>query len=156
MKTVDLFLDTLTSRDLEPLVELENRCFPFPWTKKALESELKKNSSIAARARGGALVGYLFFLLAWGKFQLINIAVDPAHRRKGIATLMLNDLVRRATARGIGLIVLEVRPSNTEAIRLYEKFAFRVTGTRSGYYSDGEDCLLMERHLENEDIDNGA
>jgi ribosomal-protein-alanine N-acetyltransferase len=76
------------------------------------------------------------------------VAVDPTRRRQGIARALLGGLLAEAQARDLRLVVLEVRPSNREAIALYESFGFRVTGRRRGYYYDtGEDALIMETRL---------
>ena len=76
------------------------------------------------------------------------MAVHPKRRREGIARALLGVVLTEARARDLRLIVLEVRPSNREAIGLYESLGFRVTGRRRGYYYDtGEDALVMEARL---------
>jgi ribosomal-protein-alanine N-acetyltransferase len=94
------------------------------------------------------VVGYVCVWEIADEVHVTNIAVHPAHRRRGIARGMLDLLLAESRARDLRLIVLEVRPSNQEAIALYESFGFRVTGRRRGYYYDtGEDALVMETRL---------
>jgi ribosomal-protein-alanine N-acetyltransferase len=91
------------------------------------------------------MVGYLICSRYDTVWHIMNVAVDPVQRRKGIATAMLSDLLRRIdspTAR----FTLEVRESNRAAIELYERFGFRAAGRRRRYYQDnGEDAVVMWR-----------
>jgi [ribosomal protein S18]-alanine N-acetyltransferase len=77
------------------------------------------------------------------------VAVHPARRRQGIARALLGGVIQDGRARKLRLVVLEVRPSNRDALTLYESFGFRVVGRRRGYYYDtGEDALIMETTLD--------
>jgi len=77
--------------------------------------------------------------------HITNIAVRPDRRRRGLARNLLGGILEEARQRHLRQVVLEVRPSNTEARTLYESFGFRVVGRRRGYYYDtGEDALVME------------
>ena len=80
--------------------------------------------------------------------MLNNFAVDPLRQREGIGRMLLANLIEAARARGCRRATLEVRPSNTPALMLYEAFGFSLVGLRSRYYADtGEDALLLERAL---------
>jgi ribosomal-protein-alanine N-acetyltransferase len=77
--------------------------------------------------------------------HITNVAVRPNARRQGIARSLLSSVLEDGRSRGFKVVVLEVRPSNRHALRLYESFGFRVVGRRHGYYYDtGEDALVME------------
>ena len=77
--------------------------------------------------------------------HITNVAVRPNARRQGIARSLLSSVLEDGRIRGFKVVVLEVRPSNGHALRLYESFGFRVVGRRHGYYYDtGEDALVME------------
>jgi ribosomal-protein-alanine N-acetyltransferase len=90
------------------------------------------------------LVGYLICSRYDQVWHLMNIAVDPAARRRGLASMLLDEMLVRAGRDDD--FTLEGRTSNAGAISLYERFGFRPAGTRPRYYSDtGEDALIMWR-----------
>jgi ribosomal-protein-alanine N-acetyltransferase len=97
-----------------------------------------------ARARQQRLLGYLICSRYADDWHIMNIAVDPTARRRGLATALLEELFARAGRDRA--YTLEVRTSNGPAIALYEKFGFRAAGLRKRYYQDtGEDALIMWR-----------
>ena len=111
--------------------------------------ELAKPSSIClgafeAEGEDGALVGYLIVSRYVDAWHVMNVAVDPEHRGRGVATMLLErlfDLTADDARRGY---TLEVRVSNEKAISLYERLGFRSRGLRRGYYTDNrEDALIM-------------
>ncbi len=108
--------------------------------------ELSKPSGVPLAAlRGERMVGYLICSRYDTVWHVMNVAVDPGHRREGIATALLLGLIERINdvrAR----YTLEVRESNTAAIALYERYGFRAAGRRRRYYQDnGEDAVIMWR-----------
>jgi len=135
--------------DLPQVIGIERRAFPTPWSLAMFVLEMSKPSSIclaAASEDGGRrrLVGYLICSRYADTWHLMNVAVDPPARRRGIASALLEQLLHQAGA--AAPYTLEVRPSNLEAISLYERFGFRSTGTRRRYYRDtGEDAVVMWR-----------
>jgi ribosomal-protein-alanine N-acetyltransferase len=150
MTTHSFTIRSLGYADLPQVIAVERRAFPTPWSLAMFVLELSKPSGVclaATDADTGKLVGYLIcsrYDLVW---HLMNIAVDPACRRRGIARAMLEELLERA---GQGeQYTLEVRTSNAPAITLYERFGFRPAGTRRRYYRDtGEDAMIMWRTAE--------
>jgi [ribosomal protein S18]-alanine N-acetyltransferase len=134
--------------DLEAIERIEKASYPAPWSRAMFAAELAKPSSISLGAVDDhdRLVGYLVlsrFVDAW---HVMNLAVEPSWRRRGVASLLLDrllDVTRDDARRGY---TLEVRVSNHAAIRLYERFGFRSKGIRRGYYTDNrEDALIMWR-----------
>ena len=97
--------------------------------------------------REGTVVGHLICSRYDTVWHLMNIAVDPSLRRRGIASALLSALLERIDdGSGSAQLTLEVRPTNRSAIALYERFGFRSAGTRPRYYQDnGEDALIMWR-----------
>jgi ribosomal-protein-alanine N-acetyltransferase len=142
----DLDIRRLTYADLPKVVAIERRAFPTPWSLAMFVLELSKPSGICLAAwEDGRLRGYMICSRYDTVWHVMNIAVDPDVRRRGVATALLDDLVARVDDLG-ACYTLEVRRSNGGAIRLYERFGFRAAGTRRRYYQDnGEDALIMWR-----------
>ena len=150
MSTPPITIRRLGYGDLPQVIAIERRAFPTPWSLAMFVLELSKPSSIClAAAREGAqrsesLAGYMICARYADVWHVMNIAVDPAQRRQGIASALLAHLLERAGP--LDSYTLEVRPSNTAAIALYERYGFRAAGTRPHYYHDtGEDALIMWR-----------
>jgi ribosomal-protein-alanine N-acetyltransferase len=110
-------------------------------------SELAKPSSICLGAFDEGrdeLVGYLVISRYVDAWHVMNVAVAPTHRRRGIASTLLEKLFELTAGRGRRGYTLEVRVSNQEAIALYERLGFKARGVRRGYYTDNrEDALIM-------------
>jgi ribosomal-protein-alanine N-acetyltransferase len=136
--------------DLEEVVGIERASFPTPWSRAAFRYELTENRvarCLVARL-GDRVVGYLCLWEIGHEIHITNLAVHPSFRRRGIGRRLLAPVLDDGRARGITLVVLEVRPNNAEALGLYESLGFRVIGRRKGYYFDtGEDALVMEAAL---------
>lgn len=136
----------LTYADLPKVMSIERRAFPTPWSLAMFVLELSKASGICLGAIGeGRLVGYLICARYDTAWHVMNVAVDPKHRQRGVASALLAELYDRVgdpNAR----FTLEVRRSNDVAIHLYEREGFRAAGIRRRYYQDnGEDALVMWR-----------
>jgi [ribosomal protein S18]-alanine N-acetyltransferase len=142
----------LASRDLEAIERIERRSYPTPWSRSMFASELAKPSSIslgAFAAETGELVGYLVISRYVDAWHVMNIAVAPEHRRRGIAAAMFERLFELTSGDGRRGYTLEVRISNEAAIKLYERLGFKSRGVRRGYYTDNrEDALIMWRDPE--------
>ena len=137
--------------DLAEIEDIEHRSYPTPWSRSMFAGELAKPSSIClgafeADVEDGALVGYLIVSRYVDAWHVMNVAVAPDHRRRGIAARLLNELFERTEDDGRRGYTLEVRVSNKDAISLYERLGFRSHGVRRGYYTDNrEDALIMWR-----------
>jgi [ribosomal protein S18]-alanine N-acetyltransferase len=143
--TIDL--RRLEMRDLDRIEEIERESYPTPWSRSMFAGELAKPSSICLGAfdtESEALVGYLIISRYVDAWHVMNIAVAPSERRRGIAQDLLErlfELTANDSRRGY---TLEVRVSNANAIRLYERLGFQARGLRRGYYTDNrEDALIM-------------
>jgi [ribosomal protein S18]-alanine N-acetyltransferase len=147
-RTTTLEIRRLSYSDLPQVIAVERRAFPTPWSLAMFVLELSKPSGVClAAVREGTVVGYLICSRYDTVWHLMNIAVDPGLRRRGIAKALLTALLERIDdGSGSAQLTLEVRPTNRSAIALYEAFGFRSAGTRPRYYQDnGEDALIMWR-----------
>jgi ribosomal-protein-alanine N-acetyltransferase len=148
---VAIEIRSLDLSDLDAIEFIEQRAYPTPWSRSMFASELAKPTSICLGAfEGRDLVGYVInsrYVDAW---HVMNVAVDPDHQRRGVASALLErlfELTWNDERRGY---TLEVRVSNEEAIGLYEKLGFEPRGIRRGYYTDNrEDALIMWRDSRN-------
>jgi ribosomal-protein-alanine N-acetyltransferase len=132
--------------DLPQVVAIERRAFPTAWSLAMFVLEVSKPSGIClAAVRDRRVLGYLICSRYDTVWHLMNVAIDPDERRQGIASALLARLYEETGGRD-ARITLEVRPSNTVAISLYEREGFRAAGSRRRYYQDnGEDALIMWR-----------
>lgn len=150
-----LSVEPMRVEDLEEVLAIERASFTNPWSRHAFMYELRENrvaSLWVARAPGAggvaAVAGYLCLWLVADEVHVTNLAVHPAHRHRGVGRHLLGTLLEHCRQRGAARAVLEVRPSNGAARRLYEALGFRRVGLRKGYYFDtGEDALLLEARL---------
>lgn len=128
---------------------LEAEIFSMPWSKQAFADALAYGQALFYTAViDENVVGYCGIYLAADEGEITNVAVAPKFRRLGIAESMLQELLSEAAIRGAHQIFLEVRVSNTSAIKLYEKLSFSVVGCRKGFYQyPSEDALVMQCRL---------
>jgi [ribosomal protein S18]-alanine N-acetyltransferase len=140
-------LRNLRLRDLAAIERIERRSYPTPWSRSMFAGELTKSSSVclgAYETDTDELVGYLIISRYVDAWHVMNVAVAPDHRGRGIATAMLQRLFELTAGDGRRGYTLEVRVSNRSAISLYEKLGFKARGVRRGYYTDNrEDALIM-------------
>jgi ribosomal-protein-alanine N-acetyltransferase len=136
-------------RDLDAIVALELESFTNPWSRETLLWELR-NSDVtflyALRLDSGVIAAFCVCWMLFGELHINTVAVAPAERRRGLATMLLRHVFAEAAARGVTRATLEVRESNLPAIRLYERLGFRVTASRPRYYTQPEeDALILWR-----------
>ncbi|NYE60860.1 ribosomal-protein-alanine N-acetyltransferase [Duganella sp. 1224] len=134
--------------DLAEVYALEQRVYPHPWSMANFEDSL--NSQYEAwvlRERDGTLLGYFLLMAVVDEAHLLNVAVAAERQGQGLGRFLLNQSV--ACARGLGMesVLLEVRPSNTRALEIYERYGFKQIGRRRGYYpaanQQREDAIVM-------------
>src|SRR5207244_7835296 len=129
----------LELRDLNSIETIERDSYPTPWSRSMFAGELAKPSSISLGAfepDSRELLGFLIISRYVDAWHVMNLAVAPEHRRKRIATSLLERLFELTAGEGRRGYTLEVRISNDVAIRLYEQAGFKARGIRRGYYTD--------------------
>jgi len=132
--------------DIEAMASLERQAFSDPWPASAFRDLIRQSHArltVALDARG-ELCGYCILLHVLDEGEIANIAVDPAWRRRGIASRLLDAALDDVIALGLTTVFLEVRVSNEPARRLYESRGFAPIGRRRAYYREPlEDALVL-------------
>jgi [ribosomal protein S18]-alanine N-acetyltransferase len=139
-------LTPMKRRHLGQVLDIERRVYPRPWTMTLFLSEIVQRSSrfyIVAKAHR-RVVGYGGLMVFGEEAHVTNIAVDPDHHRRKVASRILYALVSEARQRHASACTLEVRVANHKAQKLYQQFGFAPVGIRKNYYAEtGEDALIM-------------
>ena len=136
--------------DAGAISKIEELSIKRPWSIVLIKNDLETNpnASYWVAEDDGAVQGFIGVHNIVGEINITNVAVHPDYRRRGLADALMQAMKsefdsRKAGGEDIIGITLEVRQSNTAAIKLYEKYGFKAEGVRKGYYSDGEDALIM-------------
>ena len=141
---------SMAAHHVAELARLEQLCFSEPWSEAGLAAELSNETAFfrVAEDADGSVLGYVGMHCVAGECYIDNVAVFPHARRRGAASALLTDLVQWTKAQQCAFVTLEVRPSNTGAIALYEKFGFAEAGRRKRFYRNPEeDGLILTLNL---------
>ena len=132
------------------IAELEKLCFSAPWSEASIASELQNDLALWMVAlNDDTVVGYIGSQTVCGETDVMNIAVHPDWRRRGIAEILIEQLIMELKRLGSISLTLEVRASNEPAIALYQKLDFRQIGRRPNYYRNPkEDALILRKEWE--------
>jgi [ribosomal protein S18]-alanine N-acetyltransferase len=148
----EIFLRALVEEDLPIVLAIEEISFLSPWTRTSFLHELHSpHSQLTVAEREGKVIGYMCCWYVADEVHLLDIAVHPASRRRGVSEHLLRHALVVGQQKGAHSANLEVRRSNLPAIALYRKFGFRQVAVRRGYYTNGEDALLMVCHFSTEE-----
>ena len=131
------------------IAELEKLCFHDPWSVNSIASELSNSlSTWLVAVENGVVAGYVGAQSVLDGADMMNIAVHPSYRNRGIATHLIETLITELKLRDVISLCLEVRVSNENAIGLYNKLGFEVIGRRLGYYRNPrEDAYIMRKEF---------
>lgn len=149
---MDYCITPMTSSHLDQVEEIEQICFADPWSRQIIEETLAdtNTTNLVAQAPDGAVLGYISFTAILDEGDVNDIAVRPDCRRRGVASSLLRACHQHGQEHGLARLFLEVRPSNRNAVTLYEKFGYIKTGLRKNYYlSPKEDAIIMRLELAN-------
>ena len=139
-------LEQMKSAHVAQIAQLEKICFSDPWSENSVASELDNPLSLWLVALNGETVaGYVGSQSVLDGADMMNVAVHPEFRRRGIARDLVNALVDALKEKGIKSLTLEVRQSNEAAIALYEQLGFLQVGLRPNYYRNPKENALIMR-----------
>jgi ribosomal-protein-alanine N-acetyltransferase len=138
-----------TPGDLDAVLTIEAEAFSSPWTREMYLAELENvgvSFCYLARDEVGKAVGFCSFWSILDELHINNLAILPAYRRRGFASTLLIYVLKEGVRLGAQSATLEVRRSNDDARRLYERLGFAASGVRHAYYTNPvEDALVMWR-----------
>lgn len=132
--------------DLDAVMAIEPTIYPYPWTRGNFSDSLNAGYSCWIYEEGRTMIGYAVMMLVLDEAHLLNLSIAAPYQGRGLGRELLIHLMYMARDHGALNIFLEVRPSNTAAVRLYENVGFNEMAVRRGYYpaKDGrEDAILM-------------
>jgi [ribosomal protein S18]-alanine N-acetyltransferase len=124
----------MTDSDVRPVVEIERASYQFPWSEGIFRDCLRVGYVCRVVLSADELIGYGIMSTGAGEAHILNLCVCESYRCLGVGRTLLEHLLARAGAGGSSEAYLEVRPSNTAAIRLYQTLGFEPIGIRRGYY----------------------
>ena len=149
--TLDLLpLRPMMQADLDVVMAIEERAYPFPWTRKHFLDCLKHGYFCWIYEQDGVMLGYAAVMLVLDEMHLLNICIEPQQQGNGLGSRLLATVERIAHTQGAQTGFLEVRQSNFSAIRLYLNAGFNEIGVRKGYYPaklGREDAIVMAKTL---------
>ena len=131
--------------DADAVEAVEKASFSMPWSRKSFWEEAANERTYYLLALDDdEVIGYAGTWILDDEAQITNVAVAPEYRGKKVGAGLMTELIKEAKKRGATRMTLEVRPSNTAALALYQKFGFKDCGHRPHYYLDnGEDAVIM-------------
>lgn len=135
----------LDREDVPALLALEKFCFATPWSERQFNLAFEMNLFyVFGLKSAGCLLGYISFYVSADEMEILNLAIAPEYRRRGLGARLLGLTLKIVQKMGAGRVLLEVRDSNTPARNLYDRCGFKQVGRRKAYYPDNqEDALLL-------------
>jgi [ribosomal protein S18]-alanine N-acetyltransferase len=146
----EVVIRPMRATDVAEVVDIERSSYQFPWSEGIFRDCLRVGYVCRVVTLSRQLLGYGVMSVGAGEAHILNLCVGEAFRCRGVGKRLLSSLIERAAAAGMGAAFLEVRPSNTAAIRLYLSMGFEQVGSRRGYYqaaSGREDAAVLKLAL---------
>ena len=146
----NIIISKMQDEDIEEALLTEQSHNIHILSKNILKEDIKnKNYNyLVAKNNDGKIIGYIGISYVLDSADIISIVVHKDYTKKGIATLLLQEIFAFAKENNIQKIMLEVRRSNLPAQKLYEKHGFKQIAIRNNYYDNTEDALIYEKELQ--------
>ena len=145
----EILITAVKREHLESIAKLEKICFSTPWSINTVMEHYSAGTKFFVAVQGKKVLGYIGIDTVIDEGYITNVAVFPEYRGQGIGKALLNRVFALGRDEGLSFISLEVRPSNSVAIGLYEKLGFKTEGRRKNFYTDPvEDALIMTKRFE--------
>ena len=148
-------LRAMREGDLDAVVTIERRAYPFPWTRGIFRDCVLAGHQALLALEDDRPAGYAIMSIAAGEAHVLNLCTAPERQSGGLGRHLLRALLKMARDHGVQRVFLEVRPSNPQAIALYHSEGFNEIGRRPRYYpaeNGREDALVMALELLDDDL----
>ena len=144
-ETAKITFRKMTAEDADAVAEIEMKTFSKPWKREDFLNEANRDfAEYVVGEIDGKIIAYAGAWISFNEAEVMNVAVDENFRGQGIGKKLFAELIGLCKIRGATAITLEVRASNSAAIKLYENFGLKSVGRRKNYYdSPTEDALIM-------------
>jgi ribosomal-protein-alanine N-acetyltransferase len=146
----DVLIRPMSESDVSDVIAVERASYQFPWSEGIFRDCLRVGYVCRVVTVGEAIIGYGVMSVGAGEAHILNLCVGQSYRCRGVGRKLLTYLIERGAAAGMSEAFLEVRPSNTSAIRLYLSVGFEQVGMRRGYYQAAggrEDAAVLKLPL---------
>jgi [ribosomal protein S18]-alanine N-acetyltransferase len=151
----EVVIRAMRGNDVADVVAIERASYQFPWSEGIFRDCLRVGYVCRVVTLSREVMAYGVMSLGAGEAHILNLCVNEGYRCRGVGRRLLGSLVERASAAGMADAYLEVRPSNTAAIRLYLSVGFEQVGMRRGYYQAAngrEDAAVLRRALRSDAV----
>jgi [ribosomal protein S18]-alanine N-acetyltransferase len=146
----DILIRPMSENDVSEVIAVERASYQFPWSEGIFRDCLRVGYVCRVVTVNDAIIGYGVMSVGAGEAHILNLCIGDAYRCRGVGRRLLTYLIERGAAAGMSEAFLEVRPSNTSAIRLYLSVGFEQVGMRRGYYQavgGREDAAVLKLAL---------
>ena len=139
----------MVNADLDRVMEIENLCFKAPWGKEDLYREINDNqlSVLLVITVNDLVVGFCDYWNTFDSGTICQIAIHPDYQHQSLGSRLLDEVIKDAQAKKTRTLTLEVRESNSKAIKFYQKHGFSITLVKEKYYSNGENAIYMIKEV---------
>ena len=144
--------EPMQASDIDEVLALEQTVYPYPWSRGNFADSLASGyQAWVLRDQRRELMGYFLMMAIVDEAHLLNVAVSARHQGQGLGRFLLNQSVACARGLGMEIVLLEVRPSNERALKIYQRYGFQEIGRRKAYYpaanQQREDAIVMKIDL---------
>jgi ribosomal-protein-alanine N-acetyltransferase len=146
----DIQIRSMSESDVSDVIAVERASYQFPWSEGIFRDCLRVGYVCRVVTVNDRIIGYGVMSVGAGEAHILNLCVGDVYRCRGVGKRLLTYLIERGAAAGMSEAFLEVRPSNTSAIRLYLSMGFEQVGMRRGYYQavgGREDAAVLKLAL---------
>ncbi|WP_455217118.1 ribosomal protein S18-alanine N-acetyltransferase [Kaarinaea lacus] len=150
VQSPELNIRPMTAEDIDAVMSIEFSIYPYPWTRRIMADCLRVGYYCMVGEIDGVLAGYCVMSTGADEAHILNLCVASEFQRRGLGRIMLTTVLDEAKLHDVHNVFLEVRPSNSPALYLYEQLGFNEIGLRKDYYpaKDGrEDAVILALNL---------